>query len=275
MKKNIFKRIGLTLLSGLAILGATSCNDNYLIEENATKITVAASPAPHAEILEQCIPLMSELGYTLEVKEFTEYVLPNIATEEGEVQANYFQHTPYLDEFNANNGTHLVSVAKIHYEPFGLYAGEKTSLSDVSSGDKIIIPNDGTNEARALFLLEQEGLIELKDGVGLTATKLDIEDSKGLEIVEAEAAAIYDLRDSAAFIVLNGNYAIQNGLKVNQALATESSTSEAAQLYANILCVREGNENHPIVLALKDCLLSETIKNFIETKYEGSVVSIN
>ena len=267
------KKVFIGLCTLVATLTLNGCS-NWEIAEDATKITVAASPTPHAQILNECIELMEEKGYTLEVKEFTDYVLPNTATEDGSVQANYFQHTPYLDEFNEKNGTHLVSVGKIHYEPFGIYAGTSSSLNNIPSGSKIIVPNDGTNEARALLLLEQVGLIKLNEGIGLSATKLDIKDDNGYEIIEAEAASIASRRPDAALVVLNGNYALSSNLNVSDALAIEDSEGLAAQTYANILCVRDGNQDKAIVKALYECLTSKEIKDYINKTYEGSVVPI-
>ena len=264
--------LGLTTL--FTVFSLTGCGTRWEIADDATHITVAASPTPHTEILNECISLMSDKGYTLEVKEFTDYVLPNTATEDGSVQANYFQHTPYLDEFNELNGTHLVSVGKVHYEPFGIYAGTFSSLDNLPKGSKIVVPNDGTNEARALLLLEQEGFIELNEGVGLSATKLDIKNNNGYEIIEAEAAAIASLCLDAALVVLNGNYALSNGLSVKDALAIEDSEGIAAQTYGNILAVRDGNQDKAIVKALFECLTSDHIKNFINTTYNGSVVPL-
>ncbi len=269
------KKVLLSLSVLLAGLSLGSCSQtNWEIDEDATKIVVAASPTPHAEILEVCVPLMEELGYELEIREFTDYVQPNMVTENGDVQANFFQHTPYLDEFNELNGTHLVSVGKIHYEPFGIYAGKSSSIENLPAGSKIVVPNDGTNEARALLLLEQVGLIDLKDGVGLTATKLDVENSNGYQIIESEAAAIAGQRPDAELVVLNGNYAIGAGLTVSDAIATEDAEGIAAQTYGNILVVRDGNQNKPIVQALYNCLTSETVKTYIEEQYSGSVVPL-
>lgn len=241
---------------------------------DTTKVVkVAATSAPHAEILEQCKALMTEKGYDLQVTVVDDYVIPNTATEDGEVVANYFQHTPYLDEFNASRGTHLVSVAAIHYEPFGVYAGTVKSLSDLSDGAKVAVPNDATNEARALQLLAAQGLITLTEGVGLNATKIDITSNpKNLDIVEMEAAILPTVLDDVAVAVINGNYAIANGLSVKDALAVESSDSVAAQTFANIVVVKEGNEKNEGVLALIDVLKSDAIKNFINEKYDGAVV---
>ena len=203
----------------------------------------SASATPHAEILEQVKDTLAEQGYDLQVKVYDDYVLPNTATEDGDLDANYFQHKPYLDDFNEKNGTHLVSVAAIHYEPYGLYAGTAKALADLKDGDKIAVPNDGTNEARALQLLAAQGLIKLRDGAGLTATKLDIvENPHNYDVVEMEAAVVPTCLDSVAVAVINGNYAINAGLKVSEALAVEDKDSEAAQTFANILVVKERSE---------------------------------
>ena len=239
----------------------------------AETIRVGASITPHAEILNVVKPILAEQGYDLEVVEYTDYVLPNTATESGELDANYFQHQPYLDDFNAQNGTHLVSVATIHYEPFAIYAGKSDSLENIADGATIAVPNDGTNEARALLLLEAQGLIKLREDAGFTATKLDIEENpKNLDIVEMEAAQLPRVLPDVDFAVINGNYAIQGGLKVADALASESVESESAQTYANVLVVKEGNENNPAILALVDALKTEEVRKFIEDTYEGAVV---
>ena len=224
--------------------------------------------------MEQCKPLLKEKGYTLDIKVYDDYVLPNTATEDGDLDANYFQHKPYLDDFNANNKTHLVSVAAIHYEPFGIYAGTSSSLTDLPAGAKIAIPNDGSNEARALFLLEANGLITLKEGVGFTATKQDIADDHGYEITEMTASVIPTCLDSVNIAVINGNYAILAGLKVENALATEDKNSTAAQTYANILVVKEGRENDEGIKALAEALKSETIRQYINDTFGGAVVPI-
>ena len=241
----------------------------------AETIRVGASITPHAEILNVVKPILAEQGYDLEVVEYTDYVLPNTATESGELDANYFQHQPYLDDFNAQNGTHLVSVAAIHYEPFAIYAGKSDSLENIADGATIAVPNDGTNEARALLLLEAQGLIKLREDAGFTATKLDIEENpKNLDIVEMEAAQLPRVLPDVDFAVINGNYAIQGGLKVADALASESVESESAQTYANVLVVKEGNENNPAILALVDALKTEEVRKFIEDTYEGAVVTM-
>lgn len=239
-------------------------------------ITVAASPTPHAEILNDAVkPLLEAEGYTLVVQEFTDYVLPNTATEEGEVDANYFQHQPYLDSFNEEKGTHLVSVEAVHFEPFGLYAGKTASLKDLKEGAVVAVPNDTTNEARALLLLEQEGLIKLKDGAGITATTNDIaENLLNLQIKELEAAAIPTVLADVDIACINGNYAQGASLSVKDALATEDATSLAAQTYANVLVVKDGNQNSEAIQALAKALVSDEVKSYIEKTYDGAVVPV-
>ena len=241
-----------------------------------TTIKVAASPVPHAEILGVAKDILAEQGITLEIIEYTDYVQPNLVTESGEVDANYFQHTPYLDSFNEENGTHLVSVGAIHYEPFGLFAGKTASLDELADGAKIAVPNDTTNEARALQLLAAQGIITLKEGAGLTATKNDIaENPHNVDIVEMEAAQLPRTLADVDFAVINGNYAAEAGLNAaTDALAVEDASSEAAQTFANILVVKEGNEDDPAIQALLAALQSEQVKNFIDETYSGAVVAI-
>ena len=241
-----------------------------------TTIKVAASPVPHAEILGVAKDILAEQGITLEIIEYTDYVQPNLVTESGEVDANYFQHTPYLDSFNEENGTHLVSVGAIHYEPFGLFAGKTATLDELADGAKIAVPNDTTNEARALQLLAAQGIITLKEGAGLTATKNDIaENPHNVDIVEMEAAQLPRTLADVDFAVINGNYAAEAGLNAaTDALAVEDASSEAAQTFANILVVKEGNEDNPAIQALLAALQSEQVKNFIDETYSGAVVAI-
>ena len=238
-----------------------------------TVIKVGATPAPHAEILEAVKDLLAEQGITLEIVEFNDYIQPNLAVESGELDANYFQHITYMNEFNVSDGTHLVSAAEVHYEPFGLYAGKTASLDELADGAQIAVPNDTTNEARALLLLQQEGLITLKEGAGITATKADIaENPKNLDIVELEASQIPSRLADVDLAVINGNYAIDADLKVADALAVESADGEAAQAYVNVLTVKEGHENDPAILALVEALQSDTAKTFMEETYQGAVV---
>lgn len=238
------------------------------------KVKVGASVTPHAEILNAVKDELKAAGYDLEVVEFTDYVLPNTALEQGDLDANYFQHTPYLENFNEEKGTHLVAVGKIHYEPFGIYAGKTSDLSAIPDGGSIAIPNDGTNEARALLLLEAQGLIKLKEGITFTATVLDIaENPKNLSIKEIEAAQLARSLQDVDAAVINGNYAIQAGLKVKDALAIEDKDSIAADTYANVLVVKEGHENDEATKALLAALQSDTAKKFMEEKYEGAVIA--
>ena len=237
------------------------------------KLTVGASPAPHAEILEAARDILKEKGYDLEIVEYTDYVQPNNALEAGDLDANYFQHKPYLDSFNAENGTHIVSAGVIHYEPFGIYAGKTASLDELKDGAEVLVPNDVTNEARALLLLQDLGLLTLKEGAGLEATINDItENPKNLEFIELEAAQLPRSLQDADVAVINGNYAIEAGLKVTDALATESADSLAAQTYGNIVAVREGDEETAKTKALVEALTSDAVKTFIEGEYEGAVV---
>ena len=241
-----------------------------------TTITVAASPVPHAEILNVAKDILAKADITLEIKEFTDYVQPNLVTENGEVDANYFQHGPYLENFNAENGTHLVSVAAIHYEPFGLYPGKTKTLEELADGAKIAVPNDTTNEARALQLLSAQGIITVKEGAGLTATKNDIiENPHNVEIVEMEAAQLPRTLADVDYAVINGNYAQEAGFSVGKdAIAVEDASSEAAQTYANILVVKEGNEENPAIKALAAALTSQAVKDYINATYDGAVVAI-
>lgn len=237
-------------------------------------ITVAATAVPHAEILEAAKPLLAEQGYDLQVTVFDDYVQPNNVVESGEIDANYFQHIPYLESFNAEQGTHLVNVGGIHYEPFGIYAGTESDLANVSDGATIAVPNDTTNEARALLLLQDNGLITLDEDAGINATILDIEENPhNIEFVELEAAQVPKVLGEVSFAVINGNYALDAGLNAKtDALATEESDSLAAQTYVNIIAVKEGNEENEGIKALVSVLKSDEIKKFIEETYEGAVV---
>ena len=265
------KAIALILVLVLALTAFTACS-----KADSKTIKVGASVTPHAEILKIAQEILAEDGYTLEITEFNDYVIPNTATEEGEIDANYFQHQPYLTDFNNQHGTHLVSVAAVHYEPFGIYAGKTAAIADLKEGAQIAVPNDGTNEARALMLLEAEGLIKLKDGASLTATKMDItENPLNLDIVEIEAAQLTLSLQDVDMAVINGNYAVQAGLNAaTDALATEDKNSDAAQTYANILVVKEGNEDNEGIQALIKALKSDAVRDFITNTYEGAVVAM-
>ena len=240
------------------------------------KIKIGATPSPHAEILEAAKDALKKKGVEIEIVTYNDYVQPNIATDEGQIDANYFQHQPYLDDFNKENNTHVVSVGKIHYEPFGIYAGKSKDLKNIQDGAKIAVPNDTTNEARALLLLEANGIIKLKDGAGLTATKQDIvENPHNVEIYEVEAAQIPRSLDSVDFACMNGNFAIQANYKPSEALAAEKSDSEAAQTYANIIAVAEKNKDAAWAKTLVEVLTSKEIRDFINKKYEGGVVPLS
>ena len=237
-------------------------------------VKVGASPTPHGEILAAVKELIAEEGFDLQIVEFNDYVLPNLATESGEIDANYFQHITYLMDFNEKNSTHLVSAAEIHYEPFGLYPGKTSTLEELADGATIAIRNDGSNEARALLLLEAQGLIRLKEDVGVTATKLDIvENPKNLNIQEIEEAQLPRSLQDVDMAVINGNYALQIGLKAStDAVAVESEASEALKMYVNVLAVKEGNVTIAGIEDLIKALQSEEAKAFMDKTYEGAVV---
>ena len=267
------KKLIAAALTGALVLGTVGTSVVFAADDDKT-ITVAASETPHSEILEQAKPILEEEGYDLEVTVFDDYVRPNEVVESGEFDANYFQHIPYLDQFNEEKGTHLVNAGGIHYEPFGIYPGTKDSLDDLEDGDSIAVPNDTTNEARALLLLQDNGIITLKDGAGLNATVKDIaENPHNVEIVELEAAQVPRTLPEVSFGVLNGNYAMEAGLTVaDDALLYESDDSEAAATYVNVIAVKEGNENLPKIKALVDTLKSDEIKQFINDNYNGGVI---
>ena len=239
------------------------------------KIVVGASPAPHAEILKAAADSLAQKGYELDIKEYVDYIQPNLALESGDLAANYFQHLPYLESFNEENGTKLVSAAAIHYEPFGIYAGKASSLEELQDGATVAVPNDTSNEARALLLLEAQGLIQLKEGADLTVTKNDIvENPKNLNLYEVEAAQIPRVVEDVDIAVINGNYAIEAGFKVSEALAVEDSESIAASTYGNVIAVHEGHENDEAIHALIEALTSDEVKKFMDEKYEGAVVPL-
>ena len=265
------RKIIAAVLTGAILTGAFSVN--VFADEDKT-ISVAASATPHAEILEQAKPLLEEKGYELEVKIFEDYIIPNEVVESGDFDANYFQHIPYLESFNEEKGTHLVDAGDIHYEPFGIYPGKKESLDDIEEGDTIAVPNDTTNEARALLLLQDNGIIKLKEGVGLEATKNDIEENPhNVEIIELEAAQIPRVVQDMSYVVLNGNYALQAGYSVaKDSLAYEKSDSEAAKTYVNLIAVKEGNEDSEAIKALVEVLKSDEIKEYINETYDGAVI---
>lgn len=279
MKKKLLSLALATILTAGLVTGcgsSASSSDQSSSQDNTQKktITVAASQTPHSEILAEAAKILEKQGYELKVTVFDDYVQPNNVVESGEFDANYVEHVPYMEQFNKENGTHIVNAGGIHYEPFGIYPGTKKKLDDLAEGDTIAIPNDTTNEARALLLLQDNGLLTLKDGAGLTATINDIkENPKKLKFQELEAAQVAKVKDEVAFVVLNGNYALEAGYSVSKdSIAYEKADSEAAKTYVNIIGVKEGNENSDGINALVKVLKSDDIKKFINDKYDGAVI---
>ncbi|HKL79982.1 MAG TPA: MetQ/NlpA family ABC transporter substrate-binding protein [Mobilitalea sp.] len=268
MKKIISIVLLLTLL--VVVLGGCKGKD----KSDDKKIVVGASVTPHTEILEQIKSVLAKDGYELEIVEYTDYVQPNVALDAGDLDANFFQHQPYLDEFNESRKMELVSVATIHYEPFGVYPGKTKTIEDLPDGAQISVPNDGTNEARALLLLEAQGLITLKEGAGMDATKNDIaENPKKLDIIEIEAAQLARSLQDVDLAVINGNVAIQGDLNVaTDAIAVEAKDSLAAETYGNVIVVQKGDEDIAKIKALIKALQTDEIKQFINDTYEGAVV---
>ncbi len=241
----------------------------------AVTLKIGASPAPHEEILQVVKEILAGQGITLEIVEFTDYIQPNEAVESGDIDANYFQHITYMNNFNAEQGTHLASVAEIHYEPMGIYAGRVASLTDLPDGAEIGVPNDPTNGGRALLLLQEQGLITLPEDAGLEPTVLDIVDNPhNFKITEMEAAQLPRSLDSLDVAVVNGNYAIQAGLKVSDALAIESAEGTAGTAYVNVLTVKEGRENETAIQALAEAMKSQQVKDYITETYGGAVVAV-
>lgn len=283
IKQHIKPLAGIVAAAGLA-LALTACGGNSGAATTAAAsssaapdnvITVGASPSPHAEILEAIKPELEAQGYELKVVEYSDYVQPNVALSEGDLDANYFQHLPYLENYNTENGTDLASAGAIHFEPMGLYAGKSSDIANVPDGAKIAVPSDATNEARALLLLQDQGVIKLTDGVGLEATANDIvENPHNVELVEVEAAAVPRSLQDVDFGVINGNYALSAGLDTSATIASEGADSEAAQTYANIIAVRNGDENSEKTQALLKALTSDTARKFIEDTYKGSVIPV-
>lgn len=289
MTTNISRRS--FLFGGAAVLGSlalTACGGGSGSGNAATTaaasgsastagstITVGASPSPHAEILNAVKDELAAAGFELKVVEYNDYVQPNVALSEGDLDANYFQHKPYLDNYNQENGTDLVSAGAIHFEPMGLYAGKSSDINNVPDGAKIAVPSDATNEARALLLLEKAGVLKLKDGAGLEATKNDIDENPHkVELVEVEAASVPRTLQDSDFGVINGNYALSAGLDTTATLASEDANSEAAKTYANIVAVRNGDESNEKATALIKALTSDAAKKFIEDQYKGSVIPV-
>ena len=277
MKKKLIltTALSLVLAATLALTGCGGDNGEKEADGENTVIKVGATPAPHAEVLEVIKDDLAEEGYTLEIVEYNDYILPNRGVTEGELDANYYQHISYLENYNEENGTDLVSAGEIHYEPFALYAGKTASLDELAEGAQIAVPNDGTNEGRALKLLEAEGLITLDPEAGFLATKIDIVDNpKGIEIVEMEAAQLPRVLSTMDMAVINGNYAIDAGLSLDDAIAVEANDSEAAKTYANVVVVANGNENSEKIQALVNALKSDKVKQFMEETYGGAVVPL-
>lgn len=283
------KKITSAILSiSLAALALTGCGNSGTDANGGsseagaggkTVIKVGATSTPHGEILESVKSVLAEQGYDLQITIYDDYVLPNKALADGELDANYFQHTPYLDSYNESNGTDLVPAALIHYEPFGLYGNGVASVADAKEGAAIVIPADDSNETRALLLLRQEGLIDLTEGANAHdgVTVLDIVDDHGFKITAVQAdtvAAQFANGDAGSLAVINGNYALAAGLNANDALAVEDASGDAAQTYANIVAVRSGEENSEKIQALVNALKTDEVKKFIEEKYSGAVVAI-
>ena len=273
----------LALVLAFSLVSLSACGGKTTDDKNSDSaddkvITVGASATPHAEILEQVKQVLADEGYELKIVTYDDYVLPNQALADGTLDANYFQHKPYLDSFNAKNGTNLVSVGIIHYEPFGIYGNGVTDLKDLAKGATIIIPADDSNETRALFLLQQEGLIKLPDDADAAkgVSTLDIVDDGGYNIVTVQADTVpAQLKNASAgtIAVINGNYALAAGLKISDALATENADGTAAQTYANIIAVRAGDENSPKTQALLKALKTDAVKQYIADTYNGAVVA--
>ncbi len=264
------------LTACLAIFSLAGCGGSSSSSSSSSKvIKVGASPTPHAEILNHIKDTLKSEGWDLQVVEYNDYIQPNTALESGELDANYFQHITYLKNFNEENNTNLVSAGSVHFEPMRIYAGKTKSLSDLKDGAKVSVPNDTTNEARALLLLQQEGLIKLKDGASTNATKLDIvENPKNLEINEVEAAQVPRTVSDVDIVVVNCNYALTAGLDSSTSLAVESNTGDAAEAYANVLAVKKGNESNEKTNALLSALLTSDVKSFIDQKYNGAVIAL-
>ncbi len=291
MKKLLALTLALVLCLGLAACGGGTSTDTDTNADTSSDadtngdatangetitLTVGATPNPHAEILAQVKDDLAAEGIDLVVKEYSDYVVPNTAVEEGDLDANYFQHTPYMEKFNEENGTHLVSVGKIHYEPMGIYPGLTKTLEELPDGATIAVPNDATNEARALQLLAAQGLIELKEDAGLNATPNDITSNpKNLQFKELEAAMLPQTASEVDLSVINSNFAMEGGMNpATDSLASEDADSEAAQTFANIIAVKEGHENDPAIQALVKALQSDKVKDYIEKTYSGAVVAV-
>lgn len=265
------KILVILLISAVAVFAFGCGGGEGTAEEETVKLVVGATPVPHAEILEFIKPILEEQGIELQIQEFTDYVQPNLALSDGQLDANYFQHLPYLEQFNKDNNTDLTYTVSVHFEPLGLYSQTISSLDEIEDGAKIGVPNDPTNEARALLLLQDNGLLTLKEGVELKATKLDVvENPKNIEIIEMEAAQLATSLSDMTAAVINGNYALDAGLSISEAIVSEGKESIAAQTFGNILAIRPGDEERPEIQALSDVLNSDEVRNFIEEQYAES-----
>lgn len=264
------------IIAIILVLTLCLCLTACAAKNETTTLKVAASSTPHAEILAQVKDVLAEQGIELVVTEYGDYIVPNTAVEDGLEDVNYFQHQPYLDQFNEENGTHLVSVAAIHYEPFGIYPCKTKSLDAIPDGATVAVPNDATNEARALQLLEANGLITLREGAGLNATPNDIVDNPyNLDFLELEAAMLPTVTTEVDLAAINGNFALQAGFSsAKDAIALEDADSEAAQTFANIIVVKEGNEDNAAVKALIEALKSDAVRDYINNTYDGNVLPI-
>ena len=273
LRKFVVSFLACSIALSLAV-GLSGCGAQKQGPVKEGSIVVGASPSPHAQILEAVSEQLAQKGYQLEIKEFTDYIMPNTALEDGELDANFFQHQPYLTDFNEKNGTKLVSAAAIHFEPLGIYGGKTADLADLPEGAQIAVPNDTTNEARALWLLQAQGIIEVDEQAGLEATKQDItSDPKNVEIVEMEAVLLPRALADVDFAVINGNYAVAAEI-ADQVLVTEDKDSEAAKQYANIVAVREGDENREDIKALVEALQSDEVKAYIEETFGSTVIPV-
>ena len=272
LSRRYFIRAGFAAVAagGLAACG----NGNASSAAKSKKLTVAASPSPHAEILDNfAAPKLKKQGITLKTKEYTDYIIPNQVTSSGEVDANYFQHINYLNNYNKENGTDLVGVAAIHYEPFGIYAGKSKDLKSIQDGAQIAVPNDPTNEGRALLLLQQEKLITLKDPDNLQATPVDIaKNPHNLKFVEVEAAAVARQLQDVDFAVINGNYAIEAGMHVKDAVAVEDKDGKAVEQYANYIVTTPDKKDDARVKALVKVLTSDDFKKYLSKTYDQDVL---
>ena len=272
LSRRYFIRAG---FAAVAATGLAACgNGNASSAAKSKKLTVAASPSPHAEILDNfAAPRLKKQGITLKTKEYTDYIIPNQVTSSGEVDANYFQHINYLNNYNKENGTDLVGVAAIHYEPFGIYGGKSKDLKSIQDGAQIAVPNDPTNEGRALLLLQQEKLITLKDPDNLQATPVDIaKNPHNLKFVEVEAAAVARQLQDVDFAVINGNYAIEAGMHVKDAVAVEDKDGKAVEQYANYIVTTPDKKDDARIKALVKVLTSNDFKKYLSKTYGQDVL---